>query len=293
VVGIKLAAKSRVSAALVAPAAAAAPLALVTVAGYAKRTPLADFPTQGRGGQGVVAAKLNDKSGEVAGVALLGPDDLLICGFAKSLPKTVPAADLPEMGRSAAGKPVTALLIGEPVRAVYAVAGGGASRAAREAPPAAAPKAAGGPATRGAAGKPRAKAAPPAAEPPTTEAVEPSRRKATSVEPPAPAEPSAQPRSAAAASAGTPASASVEKPARGKAKDEAQQLSLIPPAVEPAVAPTVGQARRKSAADPETAKPAAPASRPAEKAGAASRPAKPAAPADKPAGKTRTTGKTD
>ena len=284
VAGLKLAAKSRVVAALVAPAQGApAALALVTAAGYAKRTPLADFPTQGRGGQGVVAAKLNDKSGEVAGGALLNPDDLLICGFAKALPKVLPAADLPEMGRPAAGKPITALLVGEPVRAAYAVAGSGvgsagAGGAERAAQPAAAPKAGGrgqpkaapAPAARSAEAKPAAKsttpggAAPeraagksPAPAPEPSVAAAPAKRGGPSVEPPPPAAPRQTARPATAASVKTPASSPAEKPARGKAKAEAQQLSLIPPIAEPAAAPAASPARRKSAASPETANPVA------------------------------------
>jgi DNA gyrase subunit A len=304
VVGIKLAAAGgstparRVVAALAAPSTeTAAALALVTAAGYAKRTPLADFPTQGRGGQGVVAAKLSDKSGEVAGVALLGPDDLLICGFAKAPPKTVPAADLPEMGRPAAGKPITALLVGEPVRVVYAVAGGagsaGAGGAERAAPPAAAPKSGGrgqlkvapGPAaapamkSAAAAAKSAASASrPPTVEPPASKspapapeppAAAPARRKGTSAAPTPPVTPP---------SAKTTAVSPVEKPARGKAKDEAQQLSLIPPAAESAGRPT----RRKSDAGQEAAKPARATPVPAGKSATASGPAKPATPADKP-----------
>jgi len=301
VAGIKLAAKSHVVAALVAPAAAsAAMLALVTAAGYAKRTPLADFPTQGRGGQGVTAAKLSDKSGELAGAALLGPDDLLICAFAKASPKLIPAADLPEMGRPAMGKPITALLIGEPVRAAYAAAGGGASRIERETPPQAAPKSvAPGPAAGGAKGKSGAKAA-------TLDAGPAAGRKKAAIEPPSSVELPAKARPAAS-SAKTSAPAPVEKPARGKAKDATQQLSLIPPMAEPAAAPPP---RRKSGGDPETAGPAVtitpkaePAASAAEgtsrakaKAAAPASPKaksadKPTTPAGKPVGKTRPAGK--
>ncbi len=75
--GIKLAAKDRVVGAGwigKPPGQRAGHLAIVTQAGYAKRVPVADFPAQGRNGQGVVAAKLSDKSGDIAGAILVAPD---------------------------------------------------------------------------------------------------------------------------------------------------------------------------------------------------------------------------
>ena len=122
--GIKLAAKDRmVGAGWIGkpPGQRAGHLAIVTQAGYAKRVPLADFPAQGRNGQGVVAAKLSDKSGDIAGAILVAPDELLVCAYAKAAPKAIPVADLPEMGRPALGKPFATLMVGEPVRSVCAV----------------------------------------------------------------------------------------------------------------------------------------------------------------------------
>ena len=126
-------------------------LAIVTQAGYAKRVPLADFPAQGRNGQGVVAAKLSDKSGDIAGAILVAPDELLVCAYAKAAPKAIPVADLPEMGRPTLGKPFATLMVGEPVRSVCAVSlsdgdgrksGNGKVEAKAEAEVKAAPKAA-------------------------------------------------------------------------------------------------------------------------------------------------------
>ncbi|MGC8782673.1 MAG: DNA gyrase C-terminal beta-propeller domain-containing protein, partial [Anaerolineae bacterium] len=97
-------------------------IALITAAGYGKRVALADFPTQGRNGQGVVAAKLNEKTGELVGAALVEPADGLLVSFGKAPPRLLPAAELPEMGRPALGKPIPPLLVGEPVRGVCAVA---------------------------------------------------------------------------------------------------------------------------------------------------------------------------
>ena len=54
-------------------------LAIVTTGGFGKQVVLAEFPVTGRNGLGVVAAKLAGRSGEVAGAALVDPDDLVAC----------------------------------------------------------------------------------------------------------------------------------------------------------------------------------------------------------------------
>ena len=120
--GIKLAAKIAWSA---RPGSAAAgrtrrPLAIVTEAGYAKRVPLADFPAQGRNGQGVVAAKLSDKSGDIAGALLVARTS----SWFAALPKRAQgdrrrrsAGD----GASRAREAIATLMVGEPVRSVCAV----------------------------------------------------------------------------------------------------------------------------------------------------------------------------
>jgi DNA gyrase subunit A len=131
--GIKLAAKDRVAGAgWIGPASAgqvpvghATHLAIVTQAGYGKRVPLGDFPAQGRNGQGVVAARLSDRTGDIVGAVLVAPGDLIICAYAKAASKLIPASDLPEMGRPALGKAFASLMVGEPVRAICAAAGSG------------------------------------------------------------------------------------------------------------------------------------------------------------------------
>ncbi len=118
--GIKLAKKDRVVAAAAVPAAAVPAsadspsdrpvhLAIVTATGFAKRVALAEFPTQGRNGQGVVAAKLTPKSGAITGAALLGPEDAVVCGLNGGGNRVLGPNDLPEMGRAATGKQVAGL----------------------------------------------------------------------------------------------------------------------------------------------------------------------------------------
>ena len=50
-------------------------LLTATENGYGKRTPIADFPTQGRGGQGVIAIQTTERNGQCVGSLLVQDDD--------------------------------------------------------------------------------------------------------------------------------------------------------------------------------------------------------------------------
>ncbi len=155
--GIKLAARDRVIAAMSAPKGEASPphVAVVTALGIGKRVPLADFPVQGRNGQGVVVAKPTPKLGNVAGATLVASGDALICLTGGGGARLVPAAALPEMGRPAQGKSAIPLVGGDQVTRICAVSGaddkGGA---AEEGEPASSPLAKG----KATAARPAAKA---------------------------------------------------------------------------------------------------------------------------------------
>ena len=122
--GVKLAAKDRVVAAMALSKAEDAPahVALITTLGIGKRVPVADFPAQGRNGQGVVAAKPSPKLGNVAGAALAGPGDTLLCLTAGGGARPIAAASVPEMGRPAQGKSVIPLVGGDQVTRIVGVA---------------------------------------------------------------------------------------------------------------------------------------------------------------------------
>ena len=127
--GVKLAAKDRVVAAMVIAAMglvkgenAQPHVVLITTLGIGKRVPVADFPAQGRNGQGVVAAKPSPKLGNVAGAALAGPGDTLLCLTAGGGARPIPAASVPEMGRPAQGKSVIPLVGGDQVTRIVGVA---------------------------------------------------------------------------------------------------------------------------------------------------------------------------
>ncbi len=50
---------------------------VATNGGYAKRTPIEEYPVQGRGGKGVLTAKITERRGGLVGAVVIDPDDEL------------------------------------------------------------------------------------------------------------------------------------------------------------------------------------------------------------------------
>jgi DNA gyrase subunit A len=50
---------------------------VATNGGYAKRTPIEEYPIQGRGGKGVLTAKITERRGGLVGAVVISPDDEL------------------------------------------------------------------------------------------------------------------------------------------------------------------------------------------------------------------------
>ncbi|GAB3502985.1 intein-containing DNA gyrase subunit A [Phytohabitans suffuscus] len=50
---------------------------VATDGGYAKRTPIEEYPVQGRGGKGVLTAKITERRGGLVGAVVINPDDEL------------------------------------------------------------------------------------------------------------------------------------------------------------------------------------------------------------------------
>ena len=73
-------------------------LAIFTKSGDAKKTPLDEFPVQGRGGKGLKCSSEN----EIIGAALISNEDnILICGIPNSI--CVSATDIPQLNRVSKG----------------------------------------------------------------------------------------------------------------------------------------------------------------------------------------------
>jgi len=78
-------------------------LLIVSDQGVGKRTPLIEFPVQGRAGGGVRAMALTDRSGLVAVARVVHPDDDLVVISNKGLVIRMFAADISELRRPAQG----------------------------------------------------------------------------------------------------------------------------------------------------------------------------------------------
>ncbi len=74
-----------------------------TANGYGKRTPIEDYPVQGRGGQGVISIQTTERNGEVVGaVAVAAEDEVMLISQGGTLVRT-PASGISEMGRNTQG----------------------------------------------------------------------------------------------------------------------------------------------------------------------------------------------
>jgi DNA gyrase subunit A len=101
-------------------------LITLTASGYAKRSALKDYPTQGRNGGGVVTHKVSDRTGLLSTALVVGTlatNETLVGVTRKGTPKFVTLADIPAMGRAVAGKPVLEVSANDAVVILYRVAG--------------------------------------------------------------------------------------------------------------------------------------------------------------------------
>jgi DNA gyrase subunit A len=74
-----------------------------TDTGVAKHTPVAEYPVQGRGGQGVITMKLPKDAGGLAAVTIGKPDDNIVLVTNKGKPKYMRIGLAPQGGRSTKG----------------------------------------------------------------------------------------------------------------------------------------------------------------------------------------------
>jgi DNA gyrase subunit A len=112
--GIRLGAGQRVISLLTVDASAARNAVLIaTEYGFGKRTPVADFPVQGRGGQGVIAIQANARNGAVIGAELVGDEDeiMLITDSGNLVRTSVSGVSI--MGRNTQGVTLIRLSEGE------------------------------------------------------------------------------------------------------------------------------------------------------------------------------------
>jgi len=78
-------------------------LLLATENGYGKRTPVADFPVQGRGGQGVIAIQTSERNGNTVGAKEVSDDDeIMLISSTGTLVRTT-VSEISIMGRNTQG----------------------------------------------------------------------------------------------------------------------------------------------------------------------------------------------
>ena len=120
VAGINLKSDDEVIAAL--PVAPKGELLTATSAGYVKRTAMSEFSQQGRGGGGIIAHKLDARTGDLVGAAMLTPEHAFAAFVTeKGVAKPLGLEDIPASGRSALGSPKVDLASSDAVAAVQAV----------------------------------------------------------------------------------------------------------------------------------------------------------------------------
>src|SRR5256886_739540 len=84
-----------------------------TANGFGKRTPLAEYPRHGRGGQGVISIQTSERNGSVVGAVLVDDnDEVMLISTGGGLIRTS-VAPIREMGRSTQGVTLIALSEGE------------------------------------------------------------------------------------------------------------------------------------------------------------------------------------
>lgn len=121
VIGVRLRRGDRVVSLAVVPRDDASDLQLLAIAerGFGKRTPVAEYPRQGRGGQGVLTLRVTDKTGELVSLwPVVGDEEAFVLSEGGILIRTK-VAQVSTYGRASQG--VTIMKLGEGDRVVQAI----------------------------------------------------------------------------------------------------------------------------------------------------------------------------
>jgi DNA gyrase subunit A len=102
-------------------------LMVVAEDGRAKRSPLSEYPPQGRYGQGVVTSRFGEPTVGLAGAAVVQAGDPVIVVTEKGGAKTVRGRAAPRMGRATQGQLIISLRRGDRVSGVVAPTGASAA----------------------------------------------------------------------------------------------------------------------------------------------------------------------
>jgi DNA gyrase subunit A len=91
---------------------------VATGGGYAKRTPVDQYPLQGRGGKGVLTAKIVESRGMLVGALVVGPDDEVFAMTSNGGVIRTTAAEIKQSGRQTMGVRLMNLADGDSVVAI-------------------------------------------------------------------------------------------------------------------------------------------------------------------------------
>jgi len=91
---------------------------VATAGGYAKRTPVDEYPIKGRGTMGVVTARIVDQRGELVGALMVGPEDEVYAITSTGGVIRTTAAEVKQSGRQTMGVRLMNLAPGDSVVAV-------------------------------------------------------------------------------------------------------------------------------------------------------------------------------
>ena len=91
---------------------------VATGGGYAKRTPVDQYPLQGRGGKGVLTAKIVESRGMLVGALMVGPDDEVFAMTSNGGVIRTTAAEIKQSGRQTMGVRLMNLADGDSVVAI-------------------------------------------------------------------------------------------------------------------------------------------------------------------------------
>jgi DNA gyrase subunit A len=94
-------------------------LLVVSQEGLAKRSPLSEYPIQGRYGQGVVTARLTAAEVGLAGADVVQAADPVVLVTEKGAAKTIRARAVPRMSRATQGQSVISLRKGDRVSGIF------------------------------------------------------------------------------------------------------------------------------------------------------------------------------
>jgi DNA gyrase subunit A len=129
--GVKLAAEQSVNALIVAEQGY---ILTASENGFGKLTPLEDFPTHGRGGQGVIAQQVTDRNGRTVGALQVTLDDEVMLMSQNGALVRTPVKDISVVGRNTQGVRLIRLEEGDQLSGLERVAGLGAEPPEGEGP---------------------------------------------------------------------------------------------------------------------------------------------------------------